>query len=118
MADDVKPATEQFEKALQDLGSKEYRLRLFVNGETAKSRRAIANIEKICREHLQGRCRLEIVDAAKHPKALEKEQVVALPTLIKELPPPLQHFVGDLSDLESVLVGLSLSPEKDPAPGL
>jgi circadian clock protein KaiB len=111
---DVKASTEKYEEALKNAGSKKYVLRLFVHGETPRSRRAIENLEKICKEHLHGRYQLEIVDAAVNPEKLDEEQIVALPALIKELPPPLRQFVGDLSDTGSVLLGLELLPRDVP----
>jgi circadian clock protein KaiB len=107
---DVKASTEQFENALGGAGKERYVLRLFVQGETPKSLRAIENLERICREHLDGRYEIEIIDAEKNPDKLDEEQIVALPALIKKLPAPLRQYVGDLSDVESVLVGLTLLP--------
>ncbi len=85
-----------------------YLLRLYVTGMTPKSIRAIANIRKICEEHLQGRYRLEVVDLYQQPQLAQGEQIIAAPTLIKELPLPLRRIIGDLSNTERVLVGLDL----------
>lgn len=85
-----------------------YLLRLYVTGMTPKSIRAIVNIRKICEEHLQGRYTLEVVDLYQQPQLAQGEQIIAAPTLIKELPQPLRRIIGDLSNTERVLVGLDL----------
>jgi len=87
-----------------------YVLRLYVAGSTLNSRTAITNIEKICKENLDGRYILEVIDLYQQPQLAAGDQIVALPTLIKELPPPLRRIIGDLSDTEKVLVGLDLKP--------
>lgn len=83
-------------------------LRLYVTGLTPKSVRAIANIKKICEEHLKGRYVLEVIDLYQQPQLAQGEQIIAAPTLIKALPQPLRRIIGDLSDTERVLVGLDL----------
>jgi circadian clock protein KaiB len=96
-----------------DNSEQKYILRLYVSGTTPRSLRTIENLKTVCREHLQGRYELEVIDLYQQPELLKKDQIVAVPTLIKELPPPLKKFIGDLSDLEQVLVGLGLQPKKD-----
>ncbi len=88
--------------------AKEYVLRLYVAGTTPRSSRAIRSIKSICEEHLKGRYRLEVVDIYQRPALARDEQIVATPTLIRELPLPLRRLIGDLSDTERVLVGLDL----------
>ena len=105
-------STAAFEEALAEEQEATYELRLYVAGTTSRSQRAIANIKQICDEHLAGRFDLEVIDIYQQPKLIEGEQIVAAPTLIKKLPPPLRRFVGDLSDLERILVGLDLRPRK------
>jgi len=85
-----------------------YVLTLYVTGATAGSLRAIANLKAICEQHLKGRYQLEVVDVYRRPERLRKDQVVAVPTLIKKLPIPLRLLVGDLSRTEQVLQGLGL----------
>jgi circadian clock protein KaiB len=85
-----------------------YVLKLYVTGATARSLRAIANIKAICEQHLKGRYDLEVVDVYRQPALLRKDQIVAVPTLIKKLPLPLRLLVGDLSRTEQVLQGLGL----------
>jgi len=83
-------------------------LRLYVAGQTPKSMAAIANVKKICEEHLQGRYKLEVVDLYQQPQLAEGEQIIAVPTLIKQLPLPLRRIIGDMSKTEHLLVGLDL----------
>jgi circadian clock protein KaiB len=87
-----------------------YVLRLYVTGSTSRSLRAIDNLRRICEEHLKGRYDLEVVDVYQQPELAEGLQIIAAPTLIKQLPLPLRRMVGDLSDVERVLVGLDLRP--------
>jgi circadian clock protein KaiB len=93
----------------------EYILRLFVAGTTTRSVRAIANLRRICEEHLVGRYELEVVDIYQHPELAKEVQIFAAPTLVKELPLPLRQFVGDLSDVDKVLLGLDIGPRAAPA---
>jgi circadian clock protein KaiB len=83
-------------------------LRLYVAGQTPRSLRAVANIEKICADQLQHRYRLEVIDLYQQPQLAQGEQIVAVPALIKRLPAPLRMVIGDMSDTERVLVGLDL----------
>lgn len=85
-----------------------YRLKLYVSGSTPKSIKAIQNIRKICNEHLAGRYDLEVIDIYQQPALVAGEQIIAVPTLIKELPGPLRKLIGDLSNTERVLFGLDL----------
>jgi circadian clock protein KaiB len=88
--------------------SNRYILRLYVAGQTPKSVLAIANIKRICEEELQGQYDLQVIDLYQQPQLAQGEQIIALPTLIKKLPPPLRRIIGDMSDTERVLVGLDL----------
>ena len=85
-----------------------YILRLYVCGASALSRRAITNIKAICNTYLDGRFDLEVIDIYQTPSLAKDEQIIAAPTLIKQLPLPLRRLVGDLSDHEHVLFGLEL----------
>jgi circadian clock protein KaiB len=85
-----------------------YVLRLYVNDSTLKSQRAVENLQRVCDEHLHGRYHLEVIDIHRHANLARDEQIVAVPTLIKRLPAPLQRLVGDMSDLNKVLFGLDL----------
>lgn len=87
-----------------------YNLRLYVAGQTPKSIAAIANLKKICEQHLSGRYEIEVIDLMKNPALAQRHQIVAIPTLIRQLPEPLKRIIGDLSNLEKVLVGLDIHP--------
>ncbi|HEU0155255.1 MAG TPA: circadian clock KaiB family protein [Stellaceae bacterium] len=98
-------------------------LRLYVAGQTAKSVTAFANLKKICDEHLSGRYRIEVVDLVEHPQLAAGDQILAIPTLVRKLPPPLRKIVGHLRDTERTLVGLQLRPARlagapNPGPGV
>ena len=86
----------------------EWILRLYTAGETARSAAALTNLERICEAHLAGRYRIEVVDLVKHPQLARGDQIVAVPTLVRRLPPPMKRIIGDLSSEDSVLVGLDL----------
>ena len=107
-----KNATERFEQALKDSTDQVYILRLFVTGMTPNSMRAIENIKHICKEYLDNRFELEIIDIYQKPELARKEQIIAAPTLIKKLPPPLRRLIGDLSDIDQALIGLDLVAKK------
>jgi circadian clock protein KaiB len=85
-----------------------YDLRLYVAGQTTKSIAAIANLRRICEENLKGKYRIEVIDLAKDPQLAKGDQIVAIPTLVRKLPPPLKKIIGDLSNEEKVLVGLDI----------
>jgi circadian clock protein KaiB len=87
-----------------------WRLRLYVAGQTPRSLTAFANLKQICETHLKGRYRIEVIDLVKQPHLSKNDQILAIPTLVRRLPPPIRKIIGDLSDTESVLVGLDLSP--------
>jgi len=89
-------------------------LRLYIAGQTARSLAALANLQKICDEHLKGRYRVEVIDLLERPQLARGDQIFALPTLVRKLPEPIRKLVGDLSDTERALVGLDLRPR---APG-
>jgi len=85
-------------------------LRLYVAGATSKSAIAFANLKRICETHLKGQYEIEIVDLVKNPERAKADQIVAIPTLVRRLPPPLKKIIGSLADEERVLVGLDLRP--------
>lgn len=89
---------------------KEFKLRLYVAGQTARSLQAFANLKVICEEHLEGRYHIEVVDLLENPQLARGDQILAVPTLVRKLPPPIRKIIGDLSDTERVLVGLDLHP--------
>ena len=83
-------------------------LRLYVAGQTPKSLIALKNLKKICEEHLQGRHRLHVIDLVKTPQLAQDDQILAIPTLVRNLPHPIRKIIGDLSDTQRVLVGLDV----------
>ena len=85
-----------------------YLLRLYIAGSTPQSNRAVVNIKIICEEHLKGFYELEVIDLYDRPYLAAGEQILAAPTLIKQLPLPLRRIIGDMSDTDRVLVGLDL----------
>ena len=85
-------------------------LRLYIAGQSARSLAALANLQRICDEHLAGRYRLEVIDLVERPQLARGDQIFALPTLVRKLPEPIRKLVGDLSDTERALVGLDLRP--------
>ena len=103
-----KTRTEELEKAAAGRARESYVLRLYVTGMTPKSTQAIANVEKLCKEHLAGRYELKVVDIYQQPNLVQGEQIIATPTLIKKLPLPLRKLIGDMSDTERFLVGIDL----------
>lgn len=97
-------------KASQD--SHQYLLRLYVAGQTPKSLQAFANLKQICETHLRGRYRIEVVDLVQNPALARGDQILALPAVVRQLPPPVKKIIGDFSNVERVLVGLDLRPIK------
>ena len=85
-------------------------LKLYVTGQTPRSERAIANLRRICEEDLGGQYEMTVIDVLERPQLAEDEKILATPTLIKQLPPPLRRVIGDLSDTEKVLLGLDMQP--------
>jgi circadian clock protein KaiB len=85
-----------------------YILKLFVTGASPRTESAIANLQRICEEELRGQYTLEVIDVLEHPEAAENERILATPTLVKQLPPPLRRVIGDLSDKDKVLLGLEV----------
>lgn len=89
---------------------KQYVLRLFINGRTSRSLRAIENLRSICEQELAGRYDLSVIDVLERPEVAEEEKILATPALVREVPPPRRRIIGDLSDRERVLQGLDLFP--------
>lgn len=85
-----------------------WHLRLYIAGQTPRSIAALENLQQICEQYLAGKYRLEIVDLLKKPRLAAGDQILAVPTLVRRLPPPLKKLIGDLSDVDRVVVGLDL----------
>jgi len=105
----LRSATAAFEEALKvsPIRRVKYILRLYVSGSSGRSLKAISNLRKICEEYLPD-YDLEVIDIYENPSAAREEQIIAAPTLVKQLPKPLRRFVGDLSNTQKVLVGLDI----------
>lgn len=100
-----------FEQAIAELEQQHYCLRLYIAGTTPRSTRALQRIKSICETYLQGRYDLEVIDVYQSSEQMHLDNIVAIPTLIKQLPLPLQRMIGDLSDTEKVLFGLDIVPK-------
>jgi len=96
---------------------RKYKLKLYVTGKTLKSERALAKLMRICDEDLDGTYEIVTIDLLEHPELAEDEKIIALPVVIKELPRPIRRVIGDLSDTESVLLGLDLEAIDPEPPG-
>jgi circadian clock protein KaiB len=83
-------------------------LRLYVAGQTPKSLAALSNLKRICDEHVDGKYQLEVIDLIKNPQLAQGDQILAIPTLVRNLPVPIRKIIGDLSNVDRVLVGLDL----------
>jgi circadian clock protein KaiB len=89
-----------------------WNLRLYVAGQTSKSIAAIANLKRICEQHMPVRYHIEVIDLMQKPQLARNDQIVAIPTLIRKVPEPMKRIIGDLSATERVLIGLDLVPAK------
>jgi circadian clock protein KaiB len=85
-----------------------WELRLYVAGRTPRAERALANLASACELHMNGRYSIEVVDLLLNPRLARADQIVALPTLVRRLPAPIKRIIGDLSNLERMLVALEL----------
>ena len=85
-----------------------WQLRLYVAGQTPRSRAALANLKQICEDHLAGRYSIEVIDLLEQPHLSKGDQILAIPTLVRRLPTPMRKIIGDLSDTQRVLIGLDL----------
>lgn len=90
-----------------------YRLMLYVMGQTQRSQTAISNLQRICQNELQNQYEMVVIDVLEQPHLAEDQKILATPTLIKELPPPIRRIIGDLSDTGRVLLGLDLRTDDD-----
>ena len=91
-------------------GTRRWELRLYVAGHTVNSVTALSNLKRICETHLKGEYRIEVVDLLRNPKLAAGDQILAVPTLVRKLPTPIKKIIGDLSNVERVLVGLDVQP--------
>jgi circadian clock protein KaiB len=89
-------------------GAPVLQLRLYVAGQTPKSLAALSNLKLICAQHLDREYELEVIDLVKNPQLAQGDQILAIPTLVRNLPVPIRKIIGDLSNVDRVLVGLDL----------
>ena len=108
----VKPGGPESDPEPEPVGEPPMELRLYVAGQTVKSLAAIANLRRICQEHLTVRFVIEVIDLLETPQLARGDQIVAIPTLVRKLPTPIRKIIGDLSNSERVLVGLDLRPQQ------
>jgi circadian clock protein KaiB len=85
-------------------------LKLYIAGETDRSREALSNLQKYCEDHLEGMYKIEVIDLNKNPEKAKQDDILAIPTVVRKVPEPVRKIIGDLSDKEKVLVGLNLKP--------
>jgi circadian clock protein KaiB len=104
-----KPAKSNASKSAR---APQYDLRLYVAGQTPRSLQALSNLKRICEEHLEGQYRIEIIDLVKKPQLAAGDQILAIPTLVRTIPKPARKIIGDLSNVERVLVGLDVRPSE------
>jgi circadian clock protein KaiB len=101
-----------FERAIEESETtNRYLLRLYVTGNTQKSAETILSLRKLCEEHLAGRYQLEVIDIHQQPSFARTDNIIATPTLVKQLPLPIRRMIGNLTETERVLVGLDLIKE-------
>jgi circadian clock protein KaiB len=92
------------------VGNQSWNLRLYVAGQTPKSLQAFANLKRLCDEHLTGHYHIEVIDLMRDPQRAQKDQIVALTTLVRKLPEPIKRVIGDLSNADKVKIGLDFTP--------
>lgn len=103
------PFLENLEENPKNTYEPKYILQLYVTGNTIRSSQAIKSIKKLCQEYLEGRYKLEVIDIFQQPARAKEAQIIAAPTLIRQLPRPMRKFVGDMTDEKKVLIGLGIS---------
>jgi circadian clock protein KaiB len=85
-----------------------YQLRLYIAGQSARSIAAVSNLKRICDDHLGGRYAIEVIDLLEQPELAKADEILAIPTLVRRLPPPIRKIIGDLSNVDRVLLGLDV----------
>jgi circadian clock protein KaiB len=102
--------TEQSDSGVAEDDESWWYLRLYVAGQSPRSLHALANLKRLCDEHLAGHYEIEIIDLVERPSLARGDDILAIPTLVRRLPAPLRRIIGDLSDTQRVLAGLQLQP--------
>ena len=110
----MKPAATAKSKGHHGTPAERLKLRLYIAGTTPKSMNALRNLQQICRDHLDKKYEIEVIDLLESPHLAAGDQILAIPTLVRRLPPPLRKIIGDLSNTERVLIGLDLRPGEMP----
>lgn len=100
-------------KVEKDVSDDSWKLRLYIAGDTSRSIAAAVSLKEICRQYLPTNYRIEVIDLLKNPQLAAGDQILAVPTLVRRLPPPLKKIIGDLSNVQRVLVGLDLRSGKN-----
>lgn len=112
MTSEIPPEMTQTESPPSEV----WKLRLYVVGQTPRAVAAFANLKRLCEKHLPGRYEIEVVDLLENPRLAADDQIIAVPTLVRRLPPPMKKIIGDLSNEVRVLVGLDLLPRTSGEP--
>jgi circadian clock protein KaiB len=99
-------------RTAREPATKRWTLRLYVAGQTPRSLTAFSNLKRLCEEHIAGRYQIEVVDLMKDPELAQRDQIMAIPTLVRKLPAPIKRVIGDLSNIERVMIGIDLEPAK------
>ena len=92
--------------------SEMWEMRLYVAGQTPKCLAAFSRLKAMCEEHMPGQYHIHVIDLLEHPQLAEGDEILAIPTVIRRLPPPIRRVVGDLADTERALVGLQIRPRR------
>ncbi|MFZ0523810.1 MAG: circadian clock KaiB family protein [Candidatus Acidiferrales bacterium] len=108
----MKKSSARKRRPAKSTGRAFYILRLYIAGQTPNSIAAVTNLKRICEDRLQGKYRIEVVDLLEKPQLAKGDQIIAIPTLVRRLPPPVKKIIGSLSKTESVVVGLDLQPAR------
>ena len=98
----------RIKSAANKVNGEYWKLRLYIAGQTPKSQTVFENLKRICQEHLAGRYRIEVIDLLERPMLANGDQILAVPTLVRQLPAPIRRIIGDLSNTERVLIGLDV----------
>ena len=96
-------------------GLPRWSLTLYVSGASPRSAQALDTVRRVCDEALPGQVDLQVVDVAEHPGLAGEDEVLAVPTLVRQRPAPVRRLVGDLSDLDRVRTGLDLAAPPSPS---
>ena len=104
-----------FDQEKDPADSQVYLLKLCISGMTPRSRRALVNLKRICDEYLEGNYELEVIDLYQQPELAARHHIIATPTLLKNLPPPVRQMFGDLSDTRATLLRLGFALKEDPS---